>query len=160
MTTETNTTERVQGTADYTAVKSLRSSPEAVLAALGTTDAISAWWGPTTGSAAEGGRFRSDFGRGDEPRYHDIVVTTFEQNRVVWTSAAAPHHHGEWDGTTMTFDLAPKGAGTELSFRHAGLTPRLECYGNCSAGWSQVLASLVEYVDTGKGTPYSDTAER
>jgi hypothetical protein len=60
----------------------------------------------------------------------------------------------------MTFELTPKGEGTELSFRHAGLVPQLECYGNCSAGWTQVLASLVAYVDTGEGHPYDPDATR
>jgi len=79
---------------------------------------------------------------------------------VEWTSAAAPHHHGEWEGTTMVFDLAPAGEGTRLSFRHAGLVPQLECYDNCSAGWTQVLASLVSYVDTGQGHPFRIDAAR
>jgi len=148
--TETNTEQGTQAEG-YAAVKAICSSPDAVLDALRTTEAISAWWGPASGSATEGGTFRASFG-GD--RYHDIVVTSFEPHRVVWTSAAAPHHNGEWEGTTMVFELAPKGEGTELSFRHAGLTPQLECYGNCSAGWTQVLASLVDYVDTGTGNPY------
>ena len=158
MSTQTNT-ETVQGIAGYTAVKTFRSSPDAVLAAFATTDAISSWWGPTTGSADVGGRFRADFSSDGQSRYHDVMVITLEPGRVVWTSLAAPHHHGEWEGTTMTFELAAKGEGTELSFRHAGLTPHLECYGNCSAGWGQVLASLVDYVDTGQGSPYRVTPE-
>ena len=147
----TNSTDQAQGAGDYAAVKTFRSSPDSVLAALRTTDAISAWWGPASGSAAEGGRFRADFGEG---RHHDIVVVAQEPGRVEWRSAGAPHHHGEWEGTTMVFEFAATGEGTEMSFRHAGLTPRLECYGNCSAGWTQVLASLVDYVDTGEGHPY------
>jgi uncharacterized protein YndB with AHSA1/START domain len=153
MTTTTDKTRQARGADDYTADKTFRSSPDAVLAALGTAEAISAWWGPATGSAAEGGTFRADFGQG---RHHDIRVTSRTPERVVWTSVAAPHHHGEWSGTTMVFALTPDGVdgGTRLAFRHAGLTPQLECYDNCQAGWTQVLASLVDYVDTGTGTPF------
>ena len=151
MTTISNKREHPQGVEGFGAVKTFASSPDAVLAALQSIEAISAWWGPATGSAAEGGRFRADFGEG---RYHEIEVGSVEPRRVVWASVSAPHHHGEWEGTTMLFELAPDGAGTELSFRHAGLTPELECYGNCSAGWTQVLASLVSYVDTGTGHPF------
>ena len=157
MTTATNSEQHAPGAKGFAQVKTLRSSPDAVLAAFQTTEAISAWWGPITGTAVEGGRFRADFGEG---RYHEIVVTSVEPHRVEWTSAAAPHHHGEWEGTTMVFDLAPAGEGTRLSFRHAGLVPQLECYDNCSAGWTQVLASLVSYVDTGKGHPYRLDAAR
>jgi uncharacterized protein YndB with AHSA1/START domain len=151
MTTTSKDTEHAKGSEGFAAVKTFASSPDAVFAALQSTEAISAWWGPATGSAVEGGKFRADFGEG---RYHEIVVSSLQPRRVEWTSASAPHHHGEWEGTTMLFELAPDGAGTELSFRHAGLTPQLECYGNCSAGWTQVLASLVSYVDTGTGHPY------
>ena len=85
----TNSTDQAQGAGDYAAVKTFRSSPDSVLAALRTTDAISAWWGPASGSAAEGGRFRADFGEG---RHHDIVVVAQEPGRVEWRSAGAPHH--------------------------------------------------------------------
>ena len=47
----------------------------------------------------------------------------------------------------------PAGAGTELRFRHHGLTPQLECFEMCLAGWTHYLASLVDYVDRGTGTP-------
>ena len=151
MTTTNTDTEHTQGLEGYAAVKTFTSAPDEVLAALQSIDAISSWWGPATGSAAEGDRFRADFG---EDRYHEIAVTAVAPQRVEWTSVAAPHHEGEWEGTTMVFALAPKGTGTELSFRHVGLTPALECYGNCSAGWNQVLASLVSYVDTGVGHPF------
>jgi uncharacterized protein YndB with AHSA1/START domain len=151
MATTSKDTEHADGLEGFAAVKHFASPPHAVLAALRSTDAISQWWGPAAGSAVEGGRFRADFGEG---RYHEIVVSSLQPRRVEWTSASAPHHHGEWEGTTMVFELAPDGAGTALSFRHAGLTPELECYGNCSAGWTQVLASLVSYVDTGTGHPF------
>jgi len=157
MTTTTNTGQQAPGAKGFEQVKTFHSPPGAVCAALQTTEAISAWWGPITGTAVEGGRFRADFGEG---RYHEIVVTAVEPHRVEWTSAAAPHHHGEWEGTTMVFDLAPAGEGTRLSFRHAGLVPQLECYDNCSAGWTQVLASLVSYVDTGQGHPFRIDAAR
>jgi len=157
MTTTTNTGQQAPGAKGFEQVKTFHSPPGAVCAALQTTEAISAWWGPITGTAVEGGRFRADFGEG---RYHEIVVTAVEPHRVEWTSAAAPHHHGEWEGTTMVFDLAPAGEGTRLSFRHAGLVPQLECYDNCSAGWTQVLASLVSYVDTGQGHPFRIVAAR
>jgi uncharacterized protein YndB with AHSA1/START domain len=151
MSTTTDNSEQDRGAEDFRAVKTLQSSPDAVLAALRTSEAISEWWAPTTGSAAEGGSFRADF---DEGRHTDVLVTSVEPQRVEWTVTAAPHHHGEWDGTTISFELASAGEATRMSFRHAGLTPQLECFDRCEAGWTQVLASLVAYADTGKGNPY------
>ena len=61
----------------------------------------------------------------------------------------------DWVGTSITFDLeqAGAGAGTELRFQHHGLNADLECFETCQAGWTRHLASLVDYVDRGTGTP-------
>jgi uncharacterized protein YndB with AHSA1/START domain len=138
-------------TEDFARVTTFTSAPTDVVDALITPQAIAAWWGPTTGSAAAGGRFVVDF---DEGRRTSIEVAAVEPQRVEWTVLSAPHHSGEWDGTTISFDLAPAGAGTELRFRHRGLTPQLGCYERCEAGWTHFLGSLGDYVDTGRGHPY------
>jgi hypothetical protein len=49
----------------------------------------------------------------------------------------------EWNGTTISFDLAPHDAGTEVTFTHEGLVPEIECYDECSGAWSSwVLLDL------------------
>ena len=65
----------------------------------------------------------------------------------------------DWVGTSITFDLQPLHGGTELRFQHHGLNPELECYETCNAGWTRYLASLVDYVDRGSGSP-NPPAER
>ena len=61
----------------------------------------------------------------------------------------------EWAGTKPTFDLVELTPKTcELHFRHTGLTPELECYDHCEIGWNRFLASLVAYIERGKGAPY------
>jgi hypothetical protein len=73
-------------------------------------------------------------------------------SRVRWSvlvCEAAP----DWVGTSISFDLEPAGTGTTLRFRHDGLNPGLECFDLCQAGWTRHLASLVEFVDRGAGTP-------
>jgi len=54
----------------------------------------------------------------------------------------------------VEFDIAPADGGTELRFRHAGLTPRLACWDDCFAGWSYFMASIKAYAETGTGTPF------
>jgi uncharacterized protein YndB with AHSA1/START domain len=136
---------------DFARVTTFTSALASVVDALTTPRAIAAWWGPTAGSAGAGRRFVVDF---DEGRRTTIVVAAIEPQRVEWTVVSAPHHAKEWDGTTILFDLAPAGAGTELRFCHRGLTPQLDCYERCEAGWMHFLGSLVDYVDTGRGHPY------
>jgi hypothetical protein len=53
------------------------------------------------------------------------------------------------------FELASAGPDrTELTFRHEGLRPSLDCYDSCSLGWDQYLRSLRSLAETGKGMPY------
>jgi tartrate dehydratase alpha subunit/fumarate hydratase class I-like protein len=79
--------------------------------------------------------------------------------RVVWESVTPEGttptaHTEEWLGTRMEFDIVPNGTGTELRFRHAGLTPQLECWDVCVAAWTYFLASIQTLAETGTGTPF------
>ena len=57
-------------------------------------------------------------------------------------------------GTTVAFDIVPSGSGTELRFRHAGLTPQLECWDDCFAAWTHFMVSIETFAQTGTGTPF------
>ena len=63
-------------------------------------------------------------------------------------------HTQEWLGTTMEFDIIPAGTGTELRFRHAGLTPQLECWEACAAAWTSFMESIEAFATTGTSTPF------
>jgi hypothetical protein len=47
----------------------------------------------------------------------------------------------EWNGTTITFDIARKGDKTEVRFTHAGLDPSHECFADCSNAWSSLIGN-------------------
>lgn len=137
---------------DFRADLRVGAAPARVLAALCDAEAISGWWGSTTGSPAEGHRFGVGFG---STRQIDMTVIAARPWRVEWAVDAAPHTP-EWAGTTIAFDLVAAGGGTEVHFLHDGLTPALECYDMCHGGWTHYLASLVRYVETGTGDPYRE----
>jgi uncharacterized protein YndB with AHSA1/START domain len=144
-------------TADYQATKMFESGPEAVFDALTCADAIARWWAPATGSALAGGEIVLVFG-GQEVR---IRVEQADPVRVCWrvqVSEPLP----DWTGTTITFDMVSAGdRGTSLHFTHHGLTPQLDCFSMCQAGWTQYLTSLVDYVDIDGGSAFgSATDER
>ena len=66
----------------------------------------------------------------------------------------------DWVGTTLHFDIeATPEEGTVLRFRHAGLTPRLECFSDCKSGWDHFIPSLGAYVETGVGQPNQSAAD-
>jgi uncharacterized protein YndB with AHSA1/START domain len=136
-------------TADFRSTKTFATAPDAVFSALTDIDALTGWWTPTGGGAGDGETLRFLMG------VQEVVMRVEEADRpsrVRWSvlvCEAAP----DWVGTSITFDLEPAGAGTELRFHHHGLNPGLECFEMCQAGWTRHLASLVDYVDRGAGSP-------
>jgi uncharacterized protein YndB with AHSA1/START domain len=131
----------------FQAAKTVAASPEAVLAALRSPEAITSWWTPTAGSADDGGTLEMSFFGGDETVVMH-VQPAFE-HRVAWSVQAAPLTP-DWVGTTIYFDVAEAGDGAMLYFRHEGLTPALSCYDMCHQGWNHYLGSLVAYVEAGQ----------
>ena len=79
--------------------------------------------------------------------------------KVVWLVTDGElsflQNKGEWIGTSISFDIEPKGNKTELHFTHHGLVPEVECYDACMKGWTFFInKSLHPLITTGKGKPY------
>ena len=63
----------------------------------------------------------------------------------------------EWDGTDIVFEIARRGAKTQVRFTHVGLVPTIECYDGCSGAWGfYVGESLRDFIMRGKGQPNPD----
>jgi len=141
---------------DYQAELTLSATPEAVFDALTTIDGLAGWWTPVTGDGLAGGELTFTFG---PTAYAVMRVDAAEPGvRVRWTNRAC--HLADWVGTTIHFDLTETAAGgTELRFRHAGLTPSLECYTDCKSGWDHFIPSLRAYLETGTGNPWMSAAD-
>ncbi|WP_433234628.1 SRPBCC family protein [Actinomadura nitritigenes] len=142
--------------ADYTAVLNLPATPAAVAALFTSAAGVSRWWGPTEGDGAVGGTLVTAFG---EYGANAMRVLEAGPDRVVWESVAPDGtvptgHTEEWLGTRMEFDIVPAGGGTELRFRHVGLTPRLDCWDACADAWRHFMASIETLAETGTGTPF------
>jgi uncharacterized protein YndB with AHSA1/START domain len=150
-----STTPTPTSTTDFRSTATFAGAPDAVFSALTDIDALTGWWTPAAGGAGAGETLR--FLMGDL----EVVMRVDEADRpsrVRWSvlvCEAAP----DWEGTSITFALEAVGAGTELRFHHHGLDPSLECFEMCHAGWTRHLASLVDYVDRGAGSP-NPPAER
>lgn len=141
---------------DYQSQVTFTATPEVVFAALTTTDGLTAWWTPVTGDGLAGGELTFTFG----PASQAVMrVDTAECGVAVhWTNLDCMFE--DWIGTTVHFDMEPTLAGgTELRFRHGGLTPRLECYLDCRSGWDHFIPSLRAYVETGTGNPNGSQAD-
>jgi len=137
---------------DYLYEIQLSSESHAVMHAISTAEGISGWWSKANTMWKENGdEFLSvDFGRIKKLMK---VQRPDPLSRMTWDVLECTL--SEWPGTQITFNLSPThGGGTLLRLEHKGLTPELECFQSCSTGWEYFMASLKQYVETGKGTPY------
>jgi len=67
----------------------------------------------------------------------------------------------EWTGTQLVFEIARRGAETEVRFTHVGLDPSCDCFDVCSNGWGfYINESLRGLIASGKGQPNSATTSR
>jgi hypothetical protein len=126
----------------YTATIAVAHSPKAVFDRLLK---VSTWW---SGEDFEG----KSANPGDEftIRHGDLhyskqkLVEVIPDRKIVWLVTESrltwlERDQDEWTNTKMIFDITPKGAMTELSFKHEGLVPEKECYSKCTQGWEVVI---------------------
>jgi uncharacterized protein YndB with AHSA1/START domain len=146
---------------DYQKTLRVQASPEALFDALTSVSGLAAWWVPVTGSGDGGGELRFHM-NAPEP----LVIHVDEATRpasVRWTVTECDFLP-DWVGTNPVFTITSAGDGaSELRFRHHGLTPELDCIEMCTRGWNHYLASLRDFVETGRGSPLgsaADTARR
>jgi len=131
------------------------ASPDAVYAAINN---VANWWsGNIDGSAKQVGdsfvyRFK------DMHMSRQEVTELVPGKRVAWkvldSNLSFLEDKAEWTGTTITFDIVPKGDKTELVFTHHGLNAMSECYDACSSGWGGLIrGNLKTLIESGRTSP-------
>lgn len=118
---------------------------------------VRAWWSATAkGNTTDlHDEFMVDFG---SHWWAFRIIETVPSQKVVWQVSGSymPWNEDkhEWTGTTLSFEISPKGAQTQLQFTHIGLVPQFSCFDGCSKGWSGYInVSLKNLITTGIGTP-------
>lgn len=128
------------------------ASPEAVSAALTTTDGLAGWWtSETTGDPEPGGVVAFRFG--DAGGFDMKVLDARPGELVLWEVVDGPE---EWIGTQVRFDIKREDDWTIVLFRHEGWREQVEFMHHCSTKWATYLMSLKSLVETGKGRPAPD----
>lgn len=163
--------------ADYRKTIRVQASPEALFDALTSICGLAGWWAPVTGSGEAGGELRFYMNIPEPLVIHVDEATRPARTQSARTQSATAHSARtqtasvrwtviecgflpDWAGTRPVFTIAPAGDGaSELSFRHHGLTAELDCIEMCTRGWNHYLASLRDYVETGRGTPRGSAAD-
>ena len=138
---------------DYRTIIRVNAPADVVFDAVTTTEALTAWWSPVTGSGLTDGELRFLMVAEQPP----LLVRVDEATRptiVRWTVVECTFM-GDWVGTQPTFTIRPIDAGScELNFEHSGLNANLECKDMCSRSWDHFVGtSLRELVEGGPGAP-------
>lgn len=140
---------------DFTLTLLVKQTPAEAYAAINN---VRGWWSTTLEGDSE--QLNDVF----IYRYKDLHYTKHQlievvpNEKVVWlvldSHLSFVVQKEEWNGTTISFEIAPKGDETEIRFVHHGLVPQFECYGACSKGWTHYITnSLQKLIVTGKGQP-------
>ena len=130
----------------------LSVAPEAVMQALTTSEGIAAWWAKSNTVWKENADEFLPVDFGQVKKLMRIQKAT-PLSGLTWHVLECTLH--EWPGTRITFNVTPTSSGGSLlKLEHIGLNPQLECFESCSSGWEYFMASLKQYVETGKGTPH------
>jgi uncharacterized protein YndB with AHSA1/START domain len=139
----------------YTTSFTVAQTPEQVFAAVTNPRG---WWGEGITGVTDklGGSFI--YRHGPIHVSTQTITELVPGKKVVWKISKSHLNFvekgDEWDGTEVIFDIAKKGAKTQLTITHAGLVPQFQCYEGCSEGWNYYLNdSLKPFIETGVGQP-------
>ena len=116
--------------------------------AITTRDGFRAWFADTQVDAD--GRYTFSFG----PRAVTLTLDRADDRGIAMT-CVAEQNNPDWRGTRLAITLTPLANGkTRVDLAHAGYPSKDECYERSTMGWAHFLASLAQYVTTGKGNPF------
>src|SRR5579872_2215573 len=122
----------------------INAKPEKVYAALATQAGLRKWWtADTTAEEKMGGK--AEFGFNKRGVVFHMKIEKLEPGKCVMWSC-----HGdepEWNGTTLTWELIPKEAGTTLRFTHSGWKKSSELFAICNSTWGELMYRLKGYIE-------------
>lgn len=147
------TEDEMKLTSNFTTTFFVNQSPEAVFSAINN---VGGWWqGEVKGNTTK---------LNDEFTYHmeefhfskQKLIDVVPNEKIVWLVTESnlnfTKDKSEWTGTKICFEISEINGKTQLRFTHLGLVPEIECYGDCSGAWTDLIQkSLFSLITTGQG---------
>lgn len=147
---------------NYRRTISVRATPEQAYRAV--TTGYGQWW-TRTDDAIKAIGDRITFMFPPNLSYWIFEATKLEPIQAVELECVEAFHkiidkpdapESEWLGSQLIFHIEPDDAQTRIHFDHVGLTPDLDCFDVCEAGWNLFFVdSLKSYLNTGVGKPHT-----
>lgn len=140
-------------TTHFTTSITVSATPAEVYSAISN---VRGWWqGEITGGTD---KLNDEFSY----RYEDLhfskqkIAELIPGSKVVWlvteSDLSFTEKKDEWTGTKIIFEISESDGQTHVQFTHEGLNQSVECYADCSAGWTGLIRkSLVSLITSGKG---------
>lgn len=138
----------------FTVSFTVDQSPSEVFDAINN---VRGWWGEGIKGGTQ--KLNDEFEYRHVPyHYSKQRLVEFEPGKkVVWLvtegELSFTKQKNDWENTRVIFEIEKQDKQTSLRFTHEGLTPKVECYEDCSQGWNHYLQSLVKLIKTGQGEP-------
>lgn len=122
----------------------INATPDKVYAALATQEGLRGWWTADTKADEKVGG-KAEFGFDKRGMVFRMKIEKLEAGkRVVWTCYG---DQPEWNGTTLTWDLAPNDRGTTVRFTQTGWKAVTEMYAICNSTWGELMYRLKSYAE-------------
>ncbi len=145
--------EKKMTASDFTTTIFVNQTPTEVFNSINN---VRGWWqGEIEGSA---NKLNDEFSYRMEKIHYSKqkVVEIIPDKKIIWLVTESKlnflKNKSEWTGSNIIFDISEINNKTQVRFTHQGLVPEIECYGDCSNAWSQLIQeSLLSLITTGKG---------
>jgi uncharacterized protein YndB with AHSA1/START domain len=141
------------GRSTFVYVTYIRSTPEAVHAAITTPETARRYWGHENHSDWRPGSTWQHVRATDE-RPVELIGRVLENDpphRLIVTWANASQQDDPDEFSRVTFDIEPQGDVVRLTVTHDDLKAGSSMERGVTRGWPHVLSSLKSFLETGQG---------